>query len=163
MLDYHFRTIGSIKDINLLRDHLLIQPLHYPEYEKWVLNVCVPDIESGWKNAVLAFYCGKLIGNIIYRSHKQLPRTCEFKNMRINSSFRGQDIGHFLIRQSEEEAIRSGQFDRIILDIDSGETGIEKFLMFCGYNVFFRTSLYGPRLDVIMGKELAKNKLRVLS
>jgi len=159
-VNYLFRDVGSVEDLNRLRDHLLIQPLHYPEYEKWVIDRCIPELESGFKKVILGFYYDNLIGDIIFQEHKQLPRTCELKNMRINPNFRDKDIGHFLIRQAEEEAKRSGKFDRVILDIDSEETGIKKFLMFCNYNILFQAPLYGKRLDIIMGKELFQNNLR---
>ena len=153
-VNYTFRIVDCIKDLFQLRDFLLLQPLWYPKYEKWVVNVCIPDIESGWKTVILAFYDKKLVGDAIYQPHKELQGACEFKKMRIHQDFRRRDIGHFLLRQVEEESKLRG-FSRVILDIDSEQTDIKKFLEFCGYNTLFQAPLYNSRrLDIIMGKEI---------
>jgi len=153
-LDYHFKNVDTLRDLILLRDFSLSQPLDYPKYEKWILEKCIPDIERGRKSAIVVYHYGNLIGSAIYQQYEGLPRTCEFKHMRIDPNFRDIDIGHFNLRQVEEEAKRSGNFDRIILDIRAGQKGIKNFLFFCKYKVLFEVPLYDDRLDIVMGREL---------
>ena len=154
-MDFRFRTVDSLNDLTLLKGFLLNNHLGYPRYDSWVEQVCIPDIENGWKTAILAFYNGYLIGDAIYQQHKQIPRTREFKNLRIHPLYRGRDIGHFLLRQVEEQ--EKEQFDRILLDIDSRLNPTIIFLMQCGYKKIAGMPLYSPQnLDIIMVKELKK-------
>lgn len=149
-MDFQFKTVSSVKELNSLRDFLLPLPLEYPEYEKWVIQTCIPEIELGYKQAILAFSNGYLIGDAIHQPHKQLPNTTEFKNLRIHPRYRRRDIGHFLLRQVEEES----KAKRIILDVDSKQTAIICFLEFCGYRKIAGVNLYSPKsLDYVMIKE----------
>jgi len=156
MLNLCIRTITNKKDLGRLRNYLLHQGLWYPDYEPWVEEVCIPDIEREWKTGILALCDGKVVGDAIYQPHKKLPRTREFKNMRIQSEFRRRDLGHFLLRQVEEEDSKS--FDRIILDVDAREERTVHFLQFCGYRPILQQPLYSSHnVDVVMVKEFKRD------
>lgn len=151
-LDLTIRTISDEKDLKKLRHFLLGQELWYPNYEQWIEEVCIPDINNNWKTAMVAYSNGHVVGDAIFQKHKQLPKTRELKNLRINPEYRRRDLAHFLIRQVEEE--NKGSFDRIILDTDIRKEGTIKFLTFCGYKPIMQLPLYSPHnLDMIMVKE----------
>src|SRR3989344_7617874 len=112
-LDLTIRLISDEKDLRKLRHFLLGQALWYPNYERWVEDVCIPDISNNWKTAIIAYSNGHVVGDVIFQKHKQLPKTREIKNLRINPDYRRRDLAHFLIRQAEEEDKES--FERILL------------------------------------------------
>lgn len=151
-LDLTIRAVSDEKELSGLRTFLLGQALWYPNYERWVEEVCIPDIENNWKTAIVAYSSRHIVGDAIFQKHKQLPRAREIKNIRINPEYRRRDLAHFLIRQVEEESREL--FDRIILDTDTKNTGIARFLTFCGYRPIMRLPLYSEHnLDIIFSKE----------
>lgn len=151
-LDLTIKAISDERELIGLRNFLLGQALWYPNYEQWVEDVCIPDIENNWKTAIVAYSNKHVVGDAIFQKHKQLPRTREIKNLRINPEFRGRDLAHFLIRQVEEE--NNGSFDRIILDTDIKNISIVQFLSFCGYNPIMKMPLYSEHnIDMIFSKE----------
>ncbi len=151
-MDFSIRTIGDQKDFKRLRNFMLSQALWYPNYEKWVEDVCMPDLENGWKTGIVAYSNGHLVGDLIFQNHKQLPRTREIKNIRIHPGYRKRDLGHFLLRQAEEE--NKKEFDRIIADTDTRSEGVIKFLTICGYRPIMQMPLYcSQNLDIVMEKE----------
>ena len=157
MLDFHFHSVGDMRELLSLRDYIIKQGLRYPQYRRWVEEACIPDIEHGWKNAILVTSEGRTVGNIIYQPHKQLPRTREVKNMRIHESARRRDVAHFLMRQVEEED--KGTFNQILLDAQ--ELATIEFLQFCGYRPIARIPLYSPdTIDTVMVKEIAPKSHR---
>ena len=143
------------------RSYLLDQGLWYPHFDRWVETVCVPDIEQQWKTAILARdRSGDIVGNVVFQAHKELPRTRELKNLRIKDSWRRRDLGHFLLRQAEEEAaLVDGQrtFDQILCDCDARAEGVLWLLAFSGYREIMRRSLYAAEsMDVILVKDFTK-------
>lgn len=151
-IDLTIREISDEKDLRKLRYFLLGQALWYPNYERWIEDVCIPDIENNWKTAILGYSNGHVVGDAIFQKHKQLPRTREIKNLRINPEYRRRDLAHFLIRQVEEE--NKEQFDRIIVDTDARNKTVVRFLNFCGYNPIMQMPLYSENnLDIIFSKE----------
>ena len=151
-LNLTIREVSDEKELGGLRNFLLGQALWYSNYERWVEEVCIPDIENNWKTAIVAYSNNYVVGDAIFQKHKQLPRTREIKNLRINPEYRRKDLAHFLIRHVEEE--NKELFDRIILDTDTKNTGIVRFLIFCGYRPIMQLPLYSDNnLDVIFSKE----------
>ncbi|MBI4450647.1 GNAT family N-acetyltransferase [Candidatus Woesearchaeota archaeon] len=151
-LDLALRTIHDERELRGLRTFLLGQALWYPDYANWVEGVCIPDLDHGYKCAIVAYSNGHVVGDVIWQPHKELPRTRELKNLRIHPGWRGRDLGHFLIRQAEEEG--KGSFDRIIGDVDSRQTGVLRFLSFCGYRPILQLPLYcDHNLDIVVAKE----------
>lgn len=156
VVDFTFRGIDSVKDLKNLELSLIYQRLWYPKYEKWVTERCIPDIESGWKKVISVFYGKEIIGDAIFQPHKELPKTLEFKNMRIDQRFWRRGIGYFLLKQVE---FSRGENERIILDVDYRLGGTINFLKRCGYKILCSRRLYDPNnLDVIMLKEFPTDK-----
>ncbi len=149
-VDFTIRSIDDTRDLKRLRAFIITQALRYPRHEEWIDKVCIPELESGWKSAIVAWSDGKVIGDAIYQPHKQLPRTRELKNLRINPAYRRRDLAHFLIRQVEEED--NAGFDRILLDAQQPD--VVQWLRFCGYRTVANMPLYDPNVvDTIMVKE----------
>lgn len=143
------------KELSLVRQFLMSQGLHYPNYARWVDEVCIPDIQSNWKEAIFAYSNGHIVGDIIYQPHKELPRTREFKNMRIHPLYRGRHLASFLLRQAE---VDGDDFDRIILDVNTKQKPVIELLLKSGYRAISETPLYrGDEVDVIMQKELRRS------
>lgn len=151
-MNFLIKDVGDMKELRQLRNFIYSQNLMYPGYEDWVDRVCVPEIENGWKKGIIVYYYGDVVGNAIYQPHKELPRTRELKNLRIHFQLRRRDLGHFLLRQVEEE--NKGDFDRIILDANKREEKIIMFLQYCGYRIIGQEHLYDKKdIDVILTKE----------
>ena len=156
-VDFIIRSIADSRELKRLRQFLISQSLWYPDYLRWVDEVCIPDINNSHKTAIVAYSKGEIVGDAIFQPHKELPRTREFKNLRINPNFRRRDLGHFLIRQMEEE--QKGSFDRIICDADARLREAIRFMQFCGYSPIMRTQLYcSQNVDVVLIKELSKSR-----
>jgi hypothetical protein len=153
VFDFRIHSVQDEKDLMRLRSFLLGQGLSYPDYERWVEDVCVPEIEAGFKSAILAWNNGHVVGDAVYQPHKQLPRTREFKNLRVHPSLRRRDLAHFMIRQMEEEDRAS--FDRVICD--ARDPDVVQFMQFCGYRSIMALPLYDTNfVDTVMSKEFSR-------
>lgn len=156
-MEYVIRDVGRLKELKLLRNFIYSQHLWYPNYEEWVDYVCVPELESGWKKGIIAYYNGYVVGNAIYQPHKELPKTREIKNIRISPQLRRRDLGHFLLRQVEEE--NKNEFERIIVDTNTKNKNVIMFFQWCGYKIIGQEYLYDKKnLDVIMVKEFGAGR-----
>ena len=154
VLDLTIKTVSDESDLGRLKRFLHTQELWYPNYHDWVEDVCITEIDRGFKTGIIAYSKGDILGDAIYQPHKELPRTREFKNMRIHPKFGRRDLGHFLLRQVEEEDKET--FDRIILDTDVRNKGVIEFLRFCGYKPIMQMPLYDQNNeDVVMVKEIS--------
>ena len=118
-MNFLIKSIKDMKELRQLKKFIYSQNLNYPSYEDWIDKVCIPEIENGWKKGIIVDYDGHVVGNAIYQPYKELPRTRKLKNLRIHPELRRRDLGHFLLRQVEEEDKRN--FDRIILDANKKE------------------------------------------
>jgi GNAT superfamily N-acetyltransferase len=156
-VDFVIRSVADQRELKCLAQFLVRQSLWYPGYADWVHGVCVPEIDSGYKKAIVAYSRGEIVGDAIFQPHKELPRTREFKNLRVNPDFRRMDLGHFLTRQVEEEG--KGSFDRIICDADARLREAIWFMRCCGYSQIMQTQLYcSQNVDVVLIKELSKSR-----
>jgi len=156
MVNIEIKELGDRRELLRLRDFLLSQSLGYPNYSEWVEKVCIPDLESGWKEAYLAFYDGYLIGNAIFQEHKHLG-LLEFKNLRVHSGYRGRYLGMFLAKQIEVENQKN-------IICDTREKEVVEFLKRMGYREIGIESLYDPEnLDIILLKEFETDKLDVIT
>ena len=154
MVNIEIKELGDRRELIRLRDFLLSQSLGYPNYDEWVERVCIPDLETGWKKAYLAFYEGNLIGDAIFQFHKHLD-LLEFKNLRIHPRWRGRDFGRFLARQIEAENKKS-------IICDTREKDVVEFLKSIGYKEIGIENLYDPNeQDVILLKEFEDHKIDV--
>lgn len=147
------RTVGDRSDLRRLARFLLTQALWYPRYARWVNEVCIPEIDLGQKNALIAYERGGMVGDIVWQPHKELPRTRELKNLRVDPSFRRRSLAYFLLRQAEAED--KGSFDRVVCDVDKRQASTMKLLQFAGYKPIGEMPIYSSaNTDVIFAKEL---------
>ncbi len=151
-MDFRFRDAQTRRDLQRLTDFLISQDLGYPSYVQWVERARA-EIESGWKNVVLAFCEGYLVGDLISQPHKEIPRFLELKNMRVDPRFRNRYIARFMLRQAELD-FGAGK-DAIICDAPANQPEIIEFMESCGYSPLIALPLYNRnRLEVVMLKIL---------
>lgn len=158
MLSFLIKPLED-NDLKTLENFLTNQNLGYPNYEKWIKKTCLPELYFGEKKG----YCVRvnennaIVANIIFQQHKQLPKTLEIKNLRVDNKLRRRDIAHFLMKQAEVQAISKNN-ELIILDfraeIKNYSREILNFLLFCGYEILYKTELYHPGVDFVMIKKL---------
>ncbi|MEK6858263.1 MAG: GNAT family N-acetyltransferase [Nanoarchaeota archaeon] len=150
-MNFEIKTLGDQRDLGLLLRFLESQPLKYPNYRDWVYNVCKAELDAGYKSAYVAWNDGKIVGDLIFQPHKNLPRTVELKNVRISPDFRRRDLGHFLIKQVEADS--RGTFEQMIVDADAEQKDIHHLLTFSGFQLLFEQHLYsGSNLDYVFVK-----------
>ena len=155
MVNLTIKELDSNKELKILRKFLLEQSLGYPNYEAWVEGVCIPELESGYKRAYLAFCYGRLVGDAIFQPHKEL-NIIEFKNLRIHPEYRGRYLGLFLARQIEVENKQN-------IICDTREKDIVELLKRLDYREIAVQSLYDSNtLDIIMIKETGSNPSRII-
>ena len=154
--NFNFRQIDSTRDIRSLIDFISKQGLDYPSYLDWVSR-CEAEIYEGYKNAILAFSEGKLVGNIIFQQHKQMGQALEIKNLRVDPSIRRRDFGHFMLQQLKAEANQSKKYGLIICDTRASQKDIISLVEFSGFREIARTPLYDSNEeDVILTLPLKK-------
>jgi ribosomal protein S18 acetylase RimI-like enzyme len=149
--------LGDVKQLKGLISFLAKQDLNYPRYDDWVQKTEY-ELDSGYKKAILAFSEGKLVGNLIYQKHKEIPEFLELKNLRIHPDFRMRDFGRFMLKQAEVE--NSGKYDAIICDCHSEQSEIIRFLQSCNYIPIKSIPLYDKNtLEVVLTKFMKKDNL----
>lgn len=148
--NFQFRSIESMSDVHRLIDFLSKQSLGYPNYDDWIQRA-EPEVESGYKQAVLAFSDNYLVGDSIYQPHKELSRVREVKNFRIHPKLRRRAFGYFILKQVEE--LNKEEFDAIIVDARTDNQESINFLTFCRYVPIAKVPLYDRNSpDVVMVK-----------
>lgn len=154
-VNFTIRQVDDLRDLRLLREFLHRHDLGYPNYDEWVDCVCIPEIEDGYKNAVVAFHGTILVGDLVWQAHKELPRTVECKNLRIDPLVRERGLAYFLLKQCEVESRKDS--DIIIGDIHSNQDDIKLFFLRYGFRVLYQAPLYSDnRLETVMIRELKK-------
>ena len=152
--NFTFRTLDSTPDLKRLIDFLIKQDLGYPGYEDWVQRAEY-EIDVGYKVPILAFSGNKLVGDVIYQPHKQLPRVREIKNIRVHPALRGRAFAHFMLKQAEVE--NQDQYDALLVDARADQKDIIALLLHEGYVPLGQRALYDSNaVDVIMVKTLDK-------
>ena len=152
--DFTFRTPDSTRDLKQLVDFLIKQNLGYPRYEDWVQRTEY-EMDIGYKTPIMALSGGKLVGDLIYQPHKQIPRVREIKNLRVHPGFRGRSFAHFMLRQAEVENL--DQYDALIVDARADQSEVITLFMHNGYVPLGRRALYDVNtMDVVMIKVLTK-------
>src|SRR3990167_1625745 len=116
VLDLLVRAVTDERELKKLRGFLLSQALWYPDYERWVEQVCLPDIQTQWKTAFVAYSNGHVVGDIIFQPHKQLPQTREIKNIRIHPRWRRKDLAHFFLKKIKKK--KPPSFSKNIVDVE---------------------------------------------
>jgi GNAT superfamily N-acetyltransferase len=155
MVYFHIKSVEDQRELLQLEGFLHSQQLWYPDYHDWVKRTSL-EIDSGYKQAIVAWgRRGDVLGDMVFQPHKQLPKTMELKNMRVNPNFRREGLASFLIRQAESEARKQG-FERCIADADSRLKDVAGMMRYLGYQVIMSQSLYTEdNLDLVFTKELA--------
>lgn len=149
MLDISFRQPGAYSDIRLLRDFLTKQNLGYPNYDDWIYRA-TEEIDQGYKQSVLAFDDGHLVGDVIFQPHKEVAGLREIKNLRVDEDSRFRKFGSFLLRQAE--FIDHEQYDWLIADFREGQKAVERLLASEGYTNREVRCLYDDRFDIVTMK-----------
>ena len=158
MVHLEFKSLGDQKELHLLGRFVEGQQLWYPNYSTWVHTRCIPELDSGYKSAIICWHHGSIVGNIISQKHKELPGVRELKNVRVDLNFREQSIGYFLLRQAEKEAREQG-YTMTMADTDVRQRDMVALLRMAGYQTIGREHLYNDNaLDVIMVRELTRKK-----
>lgn len=146
--DFSFRTLDCEKNLKRLIDFISKQDLGYKSYQDWVQKTEY-ELDSGYKQAILAFSEKRLIGDLIYQPHKGLSGFLELKNLRIHPEIRRRDFGHFMLKQMEAE----NKGYAIICDLRPSEQEAMNLLLFSGYFPIASVNLYDPnREDIVMVK-----------
>ena len=152
-VDFRVRQVEGYSDLMMLRRFLHEHDLGYVGYHDWIESICIPEIEKGDKSAVIALHDGRIIGNIVWQHHKELPRTVEVKNLRIHPMSRERGLAYFLMKQCESESKKN--FDVIIVDIPGDRKDVKKFLLRYGFRVLYQSPLYTDnRLETVLVREL---------
>jgi len=138
-LNFQFKTPESSSDIRNLIDFLALQPLTYPDYAKWVQKA-EAELFAEQKQAIMALSDNRLVGDIVFQQHKQLPRVRELRNLRVHPVLRGRYFGSFLLKQAEQGLGKD--FDLIMCDARSDQHNMTALLLRSGYTPITTVNLY---------------------
>ena len=154
-MNFQFTDIQERKETSQAINFLHKQNLNYPNYDKWVQKT-EAELIGGYKNAVLAFSRGKIVGDLVYQRHKENPRFLELKNMRIIPELKNRYFAKFMLRQVEAE---NQKYDAIVCDAPSEFPEIICFMQSCGYTPILSKPLYDDgEPEIIMIKPIRKSK-----
>jgi hypothetical protein len=157
--NFQFSSLGDVKELKGLVSFLAKQDLNYPNYDRWVQKTEY-ELDSGYKKAIMAFSNGKLVGDLVYQNHKEIPRFLELKNLRIRPDLKLRDFGRFMLKQAEVE--NSGKYDAIIVDCHSEQSEIIKFFESCNYMPIKSIPIYDKNtLEVILVKFMKSKNLLI--
>ena len=156
-MNFQFTDIQSRKELSQAIDFLHKQDLNYPNYDNWVQKT-ESELDSGYKNAILAFSGGKIVGDLVYQQHKKNPRFLELKNLRVHPEIRERNFARFMLKQVEVE---NQNYDAIIIDAPSEHPEIISFMQTEGYISLLSKPLYDDGApDIVMIKPIKKpNKI----
>jgi len=159
--NFNFRLIDSEKDIQNLIKFISEQPLNYKGYNDWVERI-IEEFHYGYKQSILAFSDGVLVGNLIYQNHKDFSRIRELKNLRVDSRVQGRYFSQFMIKQAEIEGRKN--YDVIICDIRSDRKGIIKLFKSMNYEELIQAPLYQKDIsDIVLIKKLKATPSRIFT
>lgn len=146
---YTFRSVSCEKEILTLEKFLREQSLGYPNYQDWITRTRV-ELFDGTKSAILAFSENALVGDLVFQSHKQLPRVLELKNLRVHKKLRNHYFGVFMLKQVEKN---TQNYDAILADTREDKIEVINTLRFMGYTEIARAPIYDSnQVDVVMQK-----------
>jgi len=154
-VDFTIRQVDDLKDLRLLSTFLHIHDLGYPNYHEWVDCVCIPEVEDGYKTALIALHGEVIVGDIIWQPHKEVGGVIEPKNLRIHPDVRKRGLAYFLMKQCEFESRKD--YSVIMADFPDNQQDMKLFLLRSGFSVLYSAPLYNDnRLETIMVKDLGK-------
>ena len=124
---FTFGTVGSTTELRQTIDFLAKQGLGYKNYDRWVQKT-ESEIDLGVKTAIIALSEGRIVGDLIFQNHKNLPRTLELKNLRTD--LKGRYFSRFMLKQAESER---GNCELIMCDVREDNKEIISFMLSSGY------------------------------
>jgi UDP-N-acetylenolpyruvoylglucosamine reductase len=145
-----FREPDSFSEVKLLADFLWKQDLGYPNYSDWVLRAR-NEIDLGYKKSIIAFDESRIVGNVVFQKHKEIPEIREIKNLRVSIDLRFRKFGSFLLKQAEW--FESSNYSLLMADFRETEKWIGSFLIKEGFQVIRSASLYDDKIDSIAVKK----------
>lgn len=148
-MNIQFRQPADFTELRSLLGFLWRQDLGYPAYSDWVTRTG-HEIDSGYKQAILAYEDGRLIADIVFQPHKEIRGLREIKNLRVDTSVRFRKFGSFLLRQAE--FLRAEEYDWLIADFRADQNAVERLLVDENYQVCSVRSLYDDSPDKIVVK-----------
>ncbi|MEK6879294.1 MAG: GNAT family N-acetyltransferase [Nanoarchaeota archaeon] len=141
-----------MKDLRLLMNFLASQGLDYRGFDSW-LQRSEQELTSGFKQAVVAYNEGKIVGDVVYQPEKNLSGFLEIKNVRIDKNLRMRDFARFMLKQIEVEC--SGKYMAMIVDARQNNYDFIEFAKRFGFISVANLPLYDKDiLDVTMIKPL---------
>ena len=137
--------------INVVYQFIKQFPLNYPDYNGWV-EKCKRELRQGIKTGFYAYADGKIVGVIIFQTHKTSNSIIEIKNFRVADEYQGKGIGSRLYEQTENYS-RERKFSAI--QVDSHNPKIIRFFKAKGFKIKERKPLYKKgRLETILIMEI---------
>ncbi len=156
--NFNFRGIDSTLDIRKLIEFMSQHPLQYPNYQDWIQR-SEPEINAGYKQAILSFSDKRIVGNLLYQPHKEIASTLEIKNLRVHPGVRQRYFGIFMLKQLEVEARRRKSIDTVMVDTRASQTDVLSLLQKAGFRETARAPLYDSNEeDVILTKPIHSSK-----
>jgi len=156
-LDVNFRLAEDEKDIRVVEQNLLSNPLNYEGYFDWFERIR-GDLWSGYKQVMLGFSEGFWIGHLISQPHKSISKFLEIKNARVREDFFRRYVLSFMFRQAETIAKKEGYL-ATICDARSDRKDICEFLLKNNYRETARVDLYQEGYeDIVFIKTLGDFK-----
>lgn len=156
-----FKDISSTADISLVKDFMIEQSLGYPNYEAWVERAS-HEMDAGYKQAVMAFYNGKMVGDIVFQPHKEIDKILEIKNIRVHEEVRGRNVANFMLKQIEFNF--KNKYDAFIVDAPKEKQDIKGLLLSTGYVPIVSVPLYSNQsVDIIYARQFSESNSGLLT
>ena len=153
-MKFQFTNLQSRKELSQVIDFLHKQNLGYPNYDDWVQRT-ESELDGGYKDVILAFSEGKIVGDLVYQQHKKNPEFLEYKNIRIHPRVRNRYFMRFMFKQAEVE---NPNYDAIIVDAPSELPSMINFMKSCGFTSILSKPLYDEGApDIVMIKPIKKS------
>ncbi len=147
LIDFAFKSVEK-RNLDEMTKFILEQNLGYVNHFNWIEKARV-ELSSGYKEGILAYNNGIIVGDIVFQEHKELPKIGEIKNIRVHPKLRDRRVASFMLRQAELEM----PYDAIIVDARANQQDMISFLIANGYVCIGKRALYDDNNeDVIMIK-----------
>ena len=154
-MNFQFTNLQSRKELSQVIDFLHKQDLDYPNYDDWVQRT-ESELDKGYKDVILAFSEGKIVGDLVYQQHKENLEFLELKNLRIHPRVRDRYFARFMLKQVEVE---NQNYGAMIIDAPSELSGVITFMKSCGFTSILSKPLYDDGApDIVMIKPIKKSK-----
>ena len=154
--NFTFTTLENRNQLRNLVDFMASQNLDYPHYDEW-LQKTESQLETGEKEAILAFSEGKLAGDLVHQVCRDngLGIIKEIKNLRIHLDVRERYFASFMLRQLYAEC--GDRYKGLLVDIRANQKQTQDFFISQGFIPLINIPLYEKNIDeVVMFKPLVK-------